>query len=110
MGHREKLAYSDVFGGFGVWDRAMDAEADAWLRLAPLNYPDLVSEADWSGIKSAYAAAVVANEHMRVLAPWMIAQDSKQLPEIADYRSADNLGHFRSIAAQICKPVLAKVY
>jgi len=107
MGHDEKLAYSDVFGGFEVWDRAMTVEADAWLRLAPLNHPEFISEGDWTGIKSAYAAALVANEHMRVLAPWMLQQDSKQLPEITDYRSVDNLSRFRNSAAQICKPVVA---
>ena len=106
MSHREKLAFSDAFGGFDLWDLNSHNEGEAWLRLAPLNDPDLLAESDWSGIKSGYAAAVLANDQMRALAPFMIDQGRKELPELNNYQSANNLKGFSKVTDQICKPIL----
>jgi hypothetical protein len=103
MSHDEKLSFSDVFGSFDLWDKAVANEGEIWLRLAPLNTPDLLTEQDWSGITSAYAAAVASNEHIKLLTPWML---SKTLPGIEKYRGAGDLPGFRTFADQICKPML----
>jgi hypothetical protein len=107
MTHDEKLAFSSAFGDFDLWDRAMHSEADAWLQMAPLNYPDLLGNADWAGITKAYSAAMAANDHMRVLAPWMLDQDRTLLPGIARYQPAGHLGRFHNYAERICQPVVA---
>jgi hypothetical protein len=106
MSHDEKLAFSSAFGDFDLWDRAMRAEADAWLQMAPLNYPELLGDADWASIIKGYSAAMIANEHMRVLAPWMLDQDREQLPAIARYRPAGDLRKFHNVVERICRPVL----
>jgi hypothetical protein len=106
MPHDEKLAFSGVFGDFDIWDASMAKERASWVRLAILNYPELIAVEDWSGIKAAYAEAMVENEHMRLLAPWMLAEDERLLPEVKKYRSFDNLSQFRNYVSAICKPAL----
>ena len=107
MTDEEKLAFSDSFTNFELWNRIIIEEKAIWLRLAPLNMPDLLSEEDWSGIRSAYADAVAYNDHVRILAPWMEKQVADDLPGIGKLRSADNLQDFRGMVGQICQPVLA---
>ena len=107
MPHDEKLAFSGAFGGFDYWDAAADKEADDWQRLTVLNEPDLITDEGWSTIPAAYTAAVVENDRMRILAPWMVDEDRRLLPGIAKYRSSDNMSRFRSLLSQICKPILA---
>jgi hypothetical protein len=107
MSYKEKLALSDSFNDFDLWERVTLEEKAIWLRLAPLNMPDLLSEQDWSGIKSAYAEAVIYNDHIRVLAPWMQAEVGKNLPSIDAFRRTDNLAAFRNMVGVICKPVLS---
>jgi hypothetical protein len=107
MSYKEKLALSDSFNDFDLWERISFEEKAIWLRLAPLNMPDLLSEQDWSGIRSAYAEAVIYNDHIRVLAPWMRMAVGKNLPSIDAYRRTDNLAAFRNMAGVICKPALS---
>ena len=107
MNHDEKLAFSGAFGNFDVWDRSLADDNPAWLRLALLNNPDLLSEQDWSTIRAAYAEAVYNNERFRVIAPWMVADVTSLLPGIRDHREAGDLSAFQAIANQICKPILA---
>ena len=107
MSYKDKLAFSDSFANFALWDRIIAEEKAIWLRLAPLNMPDLLSEQDWSGIRSAYADAVAYNDHLRILAPWMQRQVAEDLPGIEKLSSVDTLGAFNGMVGQICKPVLA---
>jgi hypothetical protein len=104
MTHDEKLTFSDVFSSFDLFDKAEQEEGEAWLRLMPLNTPDLLTEEDWSGIRTAYSEAVEFNAHLRILAPWML---DKTLPGLEKYRNAGDLSKFQGYADQICKPVLA---
>jgi hypothetical protein len=106
MGDKEKLSFSDAFGDFDLWERISIEEKAIWLRLAPLNTPDLLAEQDWVGIRSAYAEAVSYNDHIRTLAPWTEGQVAKDLPNLHEYRTPHNLGAFRGLVDEICKPVL----
>jgi hypothetical protein len=106
MSNEEKLAFSDAFADFDLWDRVSLEEKAIWLRLAPLNMADLLSEEDWSRIRSAYAEAVAYNNHIRVLAPWMQEQVRKDLPQMDKLRAAENLAAFNGMVGQICKPIL----
>ncbi|HEX5237203.1 MAG TPA: hypothetical protein VFW39_01905, partial [Sphingomicrobium sp.] len=107
MSDKEKLAFSDSFANLELWERISIEEKAIWLRLAPLNLSDLLTQEDWSGIRSAYAQAVIYNDHIRVLAPWIEMQVSKNLPQVEKPRSADNLAAFNGMADEICKPALA---
>ena len=103
MPHGEKLKFSDVFGWFDKWDQAIFQESAIWLRLSPLSTPSLLSNADWSGLTSAYAEAVVVNERMRRLVPEILA---KNLPGIEKYHPAGNFSRVTSLKDQICRPIL----
>jgi hypothetical protein len=106
MSHSEKLAFSAVFGDFDLWDRNVEQEGQAWLRLDMLDNADLLTEENWSAITSAYSEAVDHNDHFRVLAPWMVNQVETLLPSIKRYRDAGDLSDFQRIVDQVCKPVL----
>ena len=107
MPHDEKLAFSDVFGGFELWDEKTKAEGDVWLRLLLLNTPEFLSDENWSAITTAYVQAVELNNTARVAAPWTLKQDAEELPDIVKYRSHNDISAFRPLTDQICKPVLA---
>jgi hypothetical protein len=107
MDHDEKLAFSAVFGHFDLWDKSLTEDSPAWLRLALLNNPDILTEEDWSTIRAAYAEAVEHNDRFRVLAPWMVANDTSLLPSVRKEHEAGDLSAFRRIGDQICKPILA---
>ena len=107
MSYDDKLAFSDSFTDFALWDRIVGEEKAIWLRLAPLNMSDLLSEQDWSGVRSAYADAVAYNDHIRILAPWMRKQAAEDLPQIGKLHSAQNLAAFQRMTGTICKPILA---
>jgi hypothetical protein len=107
MPHAEKLALSDAFGGFDLWDQLIAEERETWLRMAALNIPDLLTEEDWSDIRAAYVRAVEINNSVRVLAPWTLEQDSRDLPGIENYQAMGDLSAFRPLTDQFCKPVLA---
>ena len=113
MPHKEKLAFSDAFGGFEGWDRATVREREVWLRLTPLNTPELLTEEDWSGIRSAYAQAVDINNVFRVAAPFTIRHVEEELQGVEKYRRAPEGGTLpelksvQSFLDRVCRPLLA---
>lgn len=113
MPHDEKLAFSDAFGGFDGWDRAAQREREVWLRLTPLNNADILSEQDWSGIRSAYAQALDINDVVRVGAPFTIKHVEDELPGVKPYADSaagvptPELQPVRSFLNQVCEPLLA---
>jgi hypothetical protein len=104
MSNKEKLQFSDIFVGFDRWDAAAKLEGDAWLRLAPLNHADLLSEEDWSGIRSAYADAVAINSVAGPAASFMLKKAKDQ--GFAHF-SGTPIAAFSKISEQICQPFLA---
>ncbi|OYW46911.1 MAG: hypothetical protein B7Z08_00580 [Sphingomonadales bacterium 32-68-7] len=60
MPHKEQLGFSNAFANFENWDRVRDEERAAWLDLAVLDRPETLTDADWPGIRRAYARAVAA--------------------------------------------------
>jgi hypothetical protein len=113
MPHAEKLAFSDAFGGFEGWDRAMVREREVWLRLTPLNTPDLLTEQDWSGIRSAYAQAVDINDVVRIAAPFSIKHVQGELPAVKIDNSrpqgmtAAEFKSVQSFLGEVCEPLIA---
>ena len=103
MANDEKLKLSDAFVGFDLWDQAGAAERDAWLRLTPLSYPDLLTENDWSGVRSAFANAVVLNERMRVFAQFQLGKAA----ELGLRASPIPVTGSEKLTSEICKPLLA---
>ena len=105
MDHDERLAFSDVFGDFDLWDRVREQERQTWYRLSMLNTPDLLTEQDWGGAATAYNEAMMTNEHVRLLAPFVLG---KRLPGLGDYQATpEDLTTFRRMVGEICHPVLA---
>lgn len=108
MRHDEKLAFSNAFGWFDMWEKAMQREREVWLRLMPLNTPDLLTEQDWSDITSAYAQAVDINDVVNVAAPAGLKQVEEELSGVKKYaRASPESEAFQRRTSQICKPILA---
>jgi len=107
MPHDEKIAFSTAFGWFENWEKAMQREREVWLRLTPLNSPDLLTEEDWSGIRSAYGQAADINDVVRGAAPAGLKQVEAELKGVEKYRRTEwDSPDLRRISGQICKPVL----
>jgi len=108
MGHKEKLAFSTAFGWFDQWEKAMQREREVWLRLTPLNSPDLLTEEDWSSVRSAYGQALDINDIVRAAAPAGLKQVEGELRGVKQYARPDSTAPaIQRIVDQICKPVLA---
>lgn len=107
MSHAEKLKFSTAFSAFDIWDRSTSEESEDWYGLAPLNHLELMTEADWVGIRAAYARASVRNDRMRILAPFIIKTVSSQL-ELPNPQGKPVSG-FEDLDRQICKPMLATI-
>jgi hypothetical protein len=107
MGHHEKLAFSGAFGDFDLWDRNLAEDDEAWGRLALLDNADLMTEQDWSEVRTAYAEAAYHNRHFKVLAPWLISDVTGLLPAIKGQRNAGDLSTFSGLIEQMCKSVIA---
>jgi hypothetical protein len=112
MAHKEKLAFSDAFGAFDDWQRAMVREREVWLRLTPLNTPDLLTEEDWSGIRAAYAQAVDINNVVRFGGPFTMKHVEDELHGVkADTTvglTAQEQKTIKSFLGQICEPLIAR--
>jgi hypothetical protein len=104
MEHAERLAFSDVFGAFDLWDRVREQERQTWYRLSMLNTPALLTDEGWGDLAAAYNEAIMRNEHVRLLAPFVLA---KRLSGLSAYRvTGDDLSSFRRMGGEICQPVL----
>ena len=103
MTNDEKLKLSDHFLGFDLWDQAGAAEREAWLRITPLSYPDLLTENDWSGVLSAFASAVALNDRMRVFTQFQL----EKARELGLRTSPAPVTGSEGITTEICKPLLA---
>ena len=104
MDHSEKLAFSDAFNSFDLFDRVEQQEADSWFRMSSLNTPDLLGPSDWSNITAAYNTAVLHNDHIRALAPWLLG---KRLQGVDRYRETGDLSGFKGMVEEICRPILS---
>ena len=105
MGNAEKLKLSDTFIGFDLWDQAGAAERDAWLRLTPLSYPDLLTETGWSGVLSAFASAVALNDRMRAFTLFQLEKAS----ELGLKGSAAPVAGSEQLTSEICKPLFGRI-
>lgn len=103
MSNEEKLKWSDIFLGFDRWDEGVKQESDFWLGLQPLDHAQLLTEQDWSGVRSAYASAESFNDRLKMIAPFMLmkAKDLGLRP-VSDAPIA-----LKRIAEQICQPMLS---
>lgn len=105
MEHGDKLAFSDLFGAFDFWDRLREQERQSWYHLSMLNTPNFLTEQDWGTVAAAYNEASMRNEHVRLLAPFVLA---KRVRGIEAYRvTGDDLSSFNRMSEEICQPVLA---
>ena len=101
MNHDERLAFSSAFGIYQAWNEATDKEVAAWAALAPLQEPDLLSDQDWSRLKSAYWDAQQINGGIQRFATFVLKTQNLGLrasaadPEVPGYAGAE---------AAMCRP------
>ena len=106
MPQEEQLAFSNAFGSFDVWDRAIEYEYQDWLRLRQLDRPDLMTEADWANVREAYFAATELNERMRELGRYYLRRVPQQIHvNVPRPDPAETLSNPRKMP--ICKPFLS---
>lgn len=105
MPQEEQLAFSGAFGAFDTWDRAIEYEYQDWLRLRPLDRPDLMTDADWANVRQAYFAALELNDRMKSLGGLYLRSVPPQIG-VAVPRPESTENIYDPRAMPICKPML----
>lgn len=101
----EQLDYSNAFANYENWDVIRGDERKAWLRLAVLDNPRVLTGADWVQIRQAVAEASAADQRIAAVGPFIFRTasvgekpdtvlNSSQVFQVAGYGS------------EICKPLL----
>lgn len=102
MSLKEKLAYGAAFEIYEDLNRAGDAEAAAWAKLALLNHPRILNDQDWSALHQAYAEALDKTNNSGTLAEFALKNDNLGLRPPAP--SAD----FARILKEECSALIAR--
>jgi hypothetical protein len=102
----EQLAYSNAFDNFRNWDDIMGEERSAWFKLGVLDHPAAMTDADWAGVRQAFAQAVAADRGAYLVGPFIfrtasvgLRPDSPQ--EMLKTLAADGIGR------RVCQPLVA---
>ena len=101
MSHDERLNFSSAFTTYQAWDDATKREVAAWAAMAPLQEPDLLSEEDWSRLRSAYWDADQVNRRLQRFGTFVLKAKNLGLhPKATD----ENIPGFADANAVMCRP------
>ena len=76
MSLKERLNFGAAFQNYENMNDLLRREQDAWLKLAVLDDPAVLSDGDWPGLHEAYAAAKTLSKRMGVIADWVLSNQS----------------------------------
>ena len=101
MSQDDRLTFSATFGVLTTWQQMTDQERAIWARLSMLNDPALLSETDWSAVRTAYVEAVDMNNQRRDLAGFILQGIGH---ETSDYKPSLEASNptYAALDRQIC--------
>jgi hypothetical protein len=100
----EQLDYSNAFANYENWDVIRQQERQAWLRLAVLDHPRALTEADWVAIRQAFAEAVAADARLSKVGPFIL--QTANIGEKPEASTLPELFKFVGYGKEICEPLL----
>jgi hypothetical protein len=102
---KEQLEYSNAFANYENWDVIRGDERKAWLRLAVLDNPRVLTDADWVQIREAVAEATAADQRIAAVGPFIFrTANVGEKPDIllTPAQVFEETGY----GSEICKPLL----
>lgn len=101
----EQLNYSGAFSNYENWDAIRRDERTAWVHLNVLDRETRLSEADWAGLRQAYAEAVAADTRIAHVGPFILRTASVgQRPD--RYVTQRNVFKIAGYGEELCRPML----
>lgn len=104
MSLKERLAFNNRFGGFQGWNVVADQEQSIWTRLSLIDHADLLTEQDWSNLRSAYAEALAVSKRTRENLPFYVKPENRT---VTDIRKLDVDETYRQNYRAMCAPMIA---
>ena len=102
---KEKLELSTAFDNYAnAWTMERE-ENQAWIPLSKLDHPELLEDADWVGLRDAYAHARAIDDRMALLPDYILKNASVGLKP-KGLRLKDMLLSPDDLT--ICKPLIAR--
>ena len=103
---QEQLDYSGAFSNYENWDAIRRDERVAWVHLNVLKPGTHLSEADWAGLRQAYAEAVADDVRIAQVGPFIFrTANVGQRPEREV--TLKNLFSEVRYGEELCRPMLA---
>lgn len=105
MPHAEQLGFSNAYSQYENWDRIREEERSAWLDLAILDRPSLLTDDDFVELRKAYARATAAEIRIASVGPFIFRTASMgERPfglDVAEQRFAK-----ARYGREICRPLI----
>lgn len=102
---QEQLDYSNAFANYENWDVIRGDERKAWLRLAVLDNPRVLTDADWVQIREAVAEATAADQRIAAVGPFIFR--TANVGENHDVSlTPAQVFQMTGYGSEICKPLL----
>ena len=102
----EQLDFSGAFSNYENWDAIRRDERTAWAHLNVLSPGARLSEADWAGLRQAYAEAVVDDTRVAQVGPFILRTASVgQRPD--GYVTQQSVFKIAGYGVELCRPMLA---
>lgn len=98
----DKLKFARAFSSYENLDQALLREQDAWLKLAVLDDPGLLGDADWAGLRQAYAEAKTLNARIKLITQYVLSVGSLGP---SSSRTFDANRTVRDAATNFCRPI-----
>ena len=102
----EQLDYSGAFANYENWDAMRRDERAAWIHLNVLSRGTALSQADWAGLRQAYAEAVADDTRISHVGPFIFrTANVGQRPD----RDITPQAVFNAVkyGAEVCQPLIA---
>jgi hypothetical protein len=103
MSLKERLNFGAAFQNYDNMNDLLRREQEAWLKLAVLDDPTVLSDGDWPGLHEAYAAAKTLSKRMGLIADWVLSDQS--LGQAPSKSTAANRALALTVQ-QFCTPIL----
>jgi hypothetical protein len=98
----EKLGFGGAFSNYANFDQIQKKEQDAWIRVDLLDDPAILNDNDWASLHEAYAEARSLDERLRIIMPYVIAQQNlDQQPRPVPLSES-----VRSATDRFCRPIM----
>lgn len=101
----EKLAFARAFSSYENLDQALLREQDAWLKLAVLDDPALLSDGDWPGVRQAYAEATTLNARIKLITQYVFFVGTLGLRPKETFDATPSV---KAAAAEFCRRVVTR--